>query len=1538
MVNSKSDAILHGTWVKREAQGAGWLLVWGEQRFSQVATKARGRLPKVLRHPYAVSSEAVGEMLRALFESLMLDGTEPDTSEGEAILTLPVVGRTPIPSRQTVMELEGKPRMSDCRVDAVYLSALDAVKLLSAIPLSQQTDIFASLPCGIGTDIRFWSAVAKFAFHLISQHKFVPMLREEEGGFVAFWEPVLDDPSDAEKLETLVRMMPDACRSVSMPVRGSIKLAKPHPRGVVLDFLSDGINEWVRNHAERSLVSGIPRGLKDQAVIRWLTALTEPAGTFPAPDLASDLRSLCQALDEWRNMGVVSQTRPGKFRTCFRLEPPEDEDDGDTMPALPDEDSAWTLRYFLQALDDPSLLVPADVVWRERGATLRYLNRDLESPQERMLTGLGMAARMFPPIERSLRQARPRTCSLTTEKAYQFLSEASLLLQQSGFGVLAPPWWTEKKAQIKAKLSVSPPTTAGVGFFSLDTLVQYDWKLALGGELITPEELEHLAKLKIPLVRVRGEWVMLRPEDIQAAMEFFKKRGKAKEISLGDAVRLSLGESPELEGIQVEEIEAPDWLDSLVKNLKSGKLSRLRQPKEFVGKLRPYQLSGMSWLAFMRQWGLGACLADDMGLGKCGSGDSLVFVNGSLLKAEDIWAKYAGEAGYDGEGFWASPTNPLIINALDGESGRIVQAPIRHLYRQRVREKLRTIRLEDGSSITVTRRHKLLTNRGWTHELRQGDYVCVPAKMVWDGKPEDPDLVKFLAWQIAEGWENRKGASFNITQKDVSLLEELRQTLHSLSERYGIKINCPAIRSYTGKTPRLMINSRKYRDFLEEKGYQWGLTSRNKRIPDFILSSDLESIRIFLRNYFDAEASAVISMQSVEISSASRMLIQQLACMLRRFGIWLRISAKQSRATNGSGIFRTYYIGTIGGNSVRRFHKEIGFSYRYKQRLLEEICEKTSNTNVEGIPASDIVAGMVKTTGLPIRHFGMHNTVYINGSQQFSRKSLERVLTATDNVLSGEAERQYRLLKRSKWTAQTLRTYLLLDKMKLRAARMLLERLLTQEVFYCRIKEIEEIDYDGWVYDFEVDKHHNFIANNILCHNTIEVIAFLLREQRLRKQKSRPNLLVCPTSVVGNWQREVARFGPPLEVMVHHGSDRLAGKEFAKAAAEYDLVVTSYGLVRRDVSDLAAVNWRGVMLDEAQNIKNPSSKTAQAVRSLGSEYRFALTGTPVENRLMELWSIMEFLNPGYLGSRKAFNERSVLPIERYADEDATKQLKSLVTPFILRRLKTDPKIITDLPEKLEMKVYCNLTREQVTLYEALVKDMMQQFEGNGDADAAGGIKRRGMILSGLTKLKQLCNHPALFLHDHSDMEGRSGKLQRLVEMLEEVLAEGDKALVFTQFVEMGEAMQEYLASKFRCDVLLLHGGVPQKKRDRMVSLFQGGSDGPPIFIISIRAGGTGLNLTSANHVFHFDRWWNPAVEDQATDRTFRIGQTRNVQVHKFVCSGTLEERIDQLIEKKKSLAESIIGSGEDWLTELSNEDLRKMITLRRDDALSVDER
>jgi len=357
---------------------------------------------------------------------------------------------------------------------------------------------------------------------------------------------------------------------------------------------------------------------------------------------------------------------------------------------------------------------------------------------------------------------------------------------------------------------------------------------------------------------------------------------------------------------------------------------------------------------------------------------------------------------------------------------------------------------------------------------------------------------------------------------------------------------------------------------------------------------------------------------------------------------------------------------------------------------------------------------------------------------------------------------------------------------------------------------------------------------------------------------------------------------------------------------------------------LQKVPWAGVVLDEAQNVKNPETKQAQAARSLPGDYRIALTGTPVENHVGDLWSIMEFLNPGFLGTRAEFKRRFFIPIQANHDPEAGRRLKRLTGPFVLRRLKTDKTIIADLPEKMEMKVFCTLTREQASLYAAVVADIARSL------DETTGIQRKGIVLATLSKLKQVCNHPAQFLGDNSPIPGRSGKLARLAEMLEEVLSAGDRALVFTQFAEMGEIIRRHLQETFGQEVLFLHGAVAKKQRDRLVARFQAGDDAPRVFVLSLKAGGTGLNLTAANHVFHFDRWWNPAVENQATDRAFRIGQTRNVQVHKFLCAGTLEERIDDMIENKKQVAERIVGAGEGWLTELSTAELKELFALRQE--------
>ncbi|HYY89284.1 MAG TPA: DEAD/DEAH box helicase, partial [Chloroflexota bacterium] len=452
------------------------------------------------------------------------------------------------------------------------------------------------------------------------------------------------------------------------------------------------------------------------------------------------------------------------------------------------------------------------------------------------------------------------------------------------------------------------------------------------------------------------------------------------------------------------------------------------------------------------------------------------------------------------------------------------------------------------------------------------------------------------------------------------------------------------------------------------------------------------------------------------------------------------------------------------------------------------------------------------------------------------------------------------------------------------------------------------------------------LADDMGLGKTAQVIGLVLKGPLVG-----PTLVICPTSVVGNWRHEIARFGPRLRVLVHHGATRAAGAELAMAAEQHDVVLSTYALLHRDEASLTAVAWDGLVLDEAQNIKNASTRAAQAARAIRSRWRVALTGTPVENRLADLWSIFQVINPGYLGAAEEFRRQFALPIERASDASAIARLKALTAPFILRRVKTDRSVIADLPEKQEMKVYCSLTREQATLYEAVVHDVMRQIA------ESEGIRRRGLVLGLLTKLKQVCDHPALLLHDASPLPGRSGKLARLGEMLDEVVAENERALIFTQYAEMGRLLQTYLAETLEREVLFLHGGTPLAERDRLVAAFQAETAGPPVFVLSLKAGGTGLNLTRANHVFHFDRWWNPAVENQATDRAFRIGQTRNVQVHKYVCAGTFEEALDGLIERKVQLAQSIVGTSEAWITELSTDELRNLFRLRREDAVAEDD-
>ncbi len=445
------------------------------------------------------------------------------------------------------------------------------------------------------------------------------------------------------------------------------------------------------------------------------------------------------------------------------------------------------------------------------------------------------------------------------------------------------------------------------------------------------------------------------------------------------------------------------------------------------------------------------------------------------------------------------------------------------------------------------------------------------------------------------------------------------------------------------------------------------------------------------------------------------------------------------------------------------------------------------------------------------------------------------------------------------------------------------------------------------------------LADDMGLGKTLQALCLVLKEYQ--QGEKRPVLLLCPTSVVNNWQKEAERFAPELPVIIHHGPDRRRKEAFKQEAVQHAMVISSYSLVQRDADFLQEIDWAGIILDEAQYVKNPETKQSKAVRSMPADYRIALTGTPIENHVGELWSLMDFLNPGLLGTQAEFKRQYHRPIQVYQDQRAAQRLKMLTAPFIMRRVKTDRTIISDLPDKIEVKEFCTLTREQASLYQAVVNEASRQLDGTE------GIERKGLVLATLMKLKQVCNHPAHFLGDGSDIYDRSGKCERLRDIVDQVMDIKERVLIFTQFAEMGQLLQTYLQEIYGEEVLLLHGGVSKKKRDHMVERFQTQADGPKIFVLSLKAGGTGLNLVSANHVIHFDRWWNPAVENQATDRAFRIGQNKNVVVHKFIVAGTLEERIDDMLERKSAVAGSIVGAGEQWLSELSNDELTALISL-----------
>jgi SNF2 family DNA or RNA helicase len=463
------------------------------------------------------------------------------------------------------------------------------------------------------------------------------------------------------------------------------------------------------------------------------------------------------------------------------------------------------------------------------------------------------------------------------------------------------------------------------------------------------------------------------------------------------------------------------------------------------------------------------------------------------------------------------------------------------------------------------------------------------------------------------------------------------------------------------------------------------------------------------------------------------------------------------------------------------------------------------------------------------------------------------------------------------------------------------------------LRPYQERGYE-WLYKNSKIGFGSLIADDMGLGKTLQVITTLLKfkqEGLLKKQKA---LVILPTTLLTNWEKEIIKFAPELDVQVYHGSNR---KLNVKA---HDIILTTYGIARSETTELSKIRWQVIILDEAQNIKNPQTGQTKAIKKLKGNIKIAMTGTPVENRLSEYWSIFDFINKGYLFGLKKFKDKFARPIELDRDKHTLDQFRKITSPFILRRLKTDKTIIQDLPDKIETNQFCHLTKKQAALYQNVVNNMLQQVE---EKEA---IERRGLILKLLTGLKQICNHPSQYLKLSDIKADESGKTELLLDLLRQIFNANQKVIIFTQYRQMGDLLMKLIREELNVDVPFLHGGVSRKNRDLMVDNFQ---EKPYVkaMLISLKAGGTGLNLTAASNVIHYDLWWNPAVEAQATDRAYRIGQKQNVQVHRFITEKTFEEKIDKLIQSKKELANLAVASGENWLGDMTNADLKELVRL-----------
>lgn len=464
------------------------------------------------------------------------------------------------------------------------------------------------------------------------------------------------------------------------------------------------------------------------------------------------------------------------------------------------------------------------------------------------------------------------------------------------------------------------------------------------------------------------------------------------------------------------------------------------------------------------------------------------------------------------------------------------------------------------------------------------------------------------------------------------------------------------------------------------------------------------------------------------------------------------------------------------------------------------------------------------------------------------------------------------------------------------------------------LRPYQKIGYSWLVQNIKF-RFGSILADDMGLGKTIQVLSAILYLKETNRLENESTLIIVPPTLISNWENEIKKFTPDLTYHIYHGTNRTFPLE------EYDIILTSYGVVRLDLDLFVDKIWRLCVIDEAQNIKNPNTEQTKAIKSVTARTKIALTGTPIENRLMDYWSIFDFVNKGYLSTKDDFKRQYVVPIEKLEDEETLEDLKTIAKPFVLRRLKTDDDIKNELPEKFVNDIYCTLSKKQIRLYNAILEEIFFDIENSK------GIQRKGIILKILTALKQTCNHPAQFLDIKKPTIKESGKMELLVDILDNILSAGEKVIIFTQYVEMGKIIQKLVSKKFKREVLFLHGSQSLKEKTHVIDTFQEDED-YKILVATLKTGGTGLNLTAARNVIHYDLWWNPAVENQATDRVHRIGQDKDVMVYRFITKGTLEEAIDAISKRKTDLAGKAISNDETFITEMSDAELKEVLSLR----------